>query len=120
MDQKGFNPKNAALAYIPFIFLYTAKKYANEEFYMAHSKMGALSTLLLFIPLITAAFISELIGGIFYGLYFVFLGFCAYKARKGQRIENPILNSLAAKIPLEIFKKHTQAPPPEPQGQNKQ
>lgn len=112
MEQINLNPKNAALAYIPFVFLYTVKKYGNEEFYMAHSKMGALSTLLLFIPLITAAYISELIGGVFYGLYFVFIGFCAYKAGKGQKIESGLLNSLAAKIPLEILLKNRQPQPP--------
>lgn len=85
MEENISNPKNPAISYIPFLFFYMARKYGNLEIYMFHAKMGAIGTVMFVIALITAAYISELIGGIFYGIFFAFAGFNAYKAHKAYK-----------------------------------
>ena len=91
----------AGLAYVPFCFVITLFKKGSEEFYLMHSRRGALTSLIFFIPLIITAIIFYGFGSFIYGIYFTIITFLGLKAYKHEDIETPILDSIAKKIPLE-------------------
>ncbi len=94
-----------ALSYIPLLFILNLLHNGKNENSMWHSKMGALSSLIFFIPLITGGYISTFFGGMLYGFYFVYIGLSANKAWNGEKYDIPLLSKIAIKIPLEKFLK---------------
>jgi uncharacterized membrane protein len=97
-------PLLAIGAYFPVVFLATVFMKGKDSFYMWHAKMGAVTTLLFFLPFFLTP-ITPLslffIWRIYQLAWFVLIGYLAFKAWKHQTVTLPVLSSLAHAIPLE-------------------